>query len=652
MAASSTRTRKPNSKYSDCVTGTDLDEAIIGKKPPSVHKQINGEINNIVFETKHLNTWKEVLLSHFGKEKAHINENGDVIKILYNEEDTVNFNFYNTGKVNIQGATCNCFYEKNFENLKALVENELAKKVNVPTQEKELVNNEITAIKTVDCEETTNQSTVIKTVENNESTAIKTIDCEETTNAPNLDQDNIVQLDKIKTPNPKQQNHQSKTPPRSPESISVHNTLQNMQASMQYLEQCMCLLTKQVDTKIDTEMKKCSEEISNNKQEISSVNEKLSKKIEDLNQKVIKLQENSKFELSTSKHEQLLNDNIELRDANSKLKELITTERLENQKMREDNHKMREEINMLNTLLTQSESVRDQLKHELEYEKQMHNQTKNGDVAEQNTSFKISTENRFSILDNTPENSKQKKKSAHKVEIVMDSHGNGIEAKKLYKHQDVNITVLGKGLKNIKGAIQYIQNLENPQHIIIGVGSNDLSDQRNTTEEVLQRIESLTKSVDQSSSLHIHVLPVFERVNQPVFNKKAIELNRGLQNMCSRIENVSFVKNDTISAKNISLFEWDGIHFSNKGKKALARMIKTHMNPKLGLKEYENYKGADEYEYHYRSPNQGASPNWDDYYPRSHYDDYQGALPHWDQSNARGKRRYIEDIVNHLMNMN
>ena len=290
-----------------------------------------------------------------------------------------------------------------------------------------------------------------------------------------------------------------------------------MQTSMQSLEQCMCLLTKQVDTKIDAEMKKCSEEISNNKQEISSVNEKLSKKIEDLNQKVIKLQENSKFELSTSKHEQLLNDNIELRDANSKLKELITTERLENQKMREDNHKMREEINMLNTLLAQSESIRDQLKHELEYEKQMHNQTKNGDVTEQNTSFKISTENRFSILDNTPENSKlPKKKSAHKVEIVMDSHGNGIEAKKLYKHQDVNIIVLGKGLKNIKGAIQYIQNLENPQHIIIGVGSNDLSDQRNTTEEVLQGFESLTKSVDQSSSLHIHVLPVFERVNKSI----------------------------------------------------------------------------------------------------------------------------------------
>ena len=76
------------------------------------------------------------------------------------------------------------------------------------------------------------------------------------------------------------------------------------------------------------------------------------------------------------------------------------------------------------------------------------------------------------------------------------------------------------------------------------------------------------------------------------------------------------------------------------------------MNPKLGLKEYENYKRADDYESYYRSPNQGASPNWDDYYPRSHYDDYQGSLPHWEPSNAIGKRRYIEDIVNHLMNMN
>ena len=55
------------------------------------------------------------------------------------------------------------------------------------------------------------------------------------------------------------------------------------------------------------------------------------------------------------------------------------------------------------------------------------------------------------------------------------------------------------------------KNLGNPQHIIIRVGSNDLSDQRNTTEEILQGIEGITKSADRSSSLHI--LPVFERVN-------------------------------------------------------------------------------------------------------------------------------------------
>ena len=32
------------------------------------------------------------------------------------------------------------------------------------------------------------------------------------------------------------------------------------------------------------------------------------------------------------------------------------------------------------------------------------------------------------------------------------------------------------------------------------------------------------------------------------------------------------------------------MHFSNQGKKALARIIKSHMNPKLEL--YENYKSA------------------------------------------------------------
>ena len=37
---------------------------------------------------------------------------------------------------------------------------------------------------------------------------------------------------------------------------------------------------------------------------------------------------------------------------------------------------------------------------------------------------------------------------AHKIEIVMDSHGNGLEPRRMYKNQDVNIHVLGAGKKN------------------------------------------------------------------------------------------------------------------------------------------------------------------------------------------------------------
>ena len=36
-----------------------------------------------------------------------------------------------------------------------------------------------------------------------------------------------------------------------------------------------------------------------------------------------------------------------------------------------------------------------------------------------------------------------------KIEIVMDSHGNGLDPRRMYKNQDVNVHVLGAGKKNL-----------------------------------------------------------------------------------------------------------------------------------------------------------------------------------------------------------
>lgn len=48
---------------------------------------------------------------------------------------------------------------------------------------------------------------------------------------------------------------------------------------------------------------------------------------------------------------------------------------------------------------------------------------------------------------------------AHKIEIVMDSHGNGLDPRRMYKNQDVNVHVLGAGKKNLDGAMHYVQSL-------------------------------------------------------------------------------------------------------------------------------------------------------------------------------------------------
>ena len=39
---------------------------------------------------------------------------------------------------------------------------------------------------------------------------------------------------------------------------------------------------------------------------------------------------------------------------------------------------------------------------------------------------------------------------SHEIEIVIDSHGNGLDPRRMFKKQDVNIQVLGAGKKNFK----------------------------------------------------------------------------------------------------------------------------------------------------------------------------------------------------------
>ncbi|CAC5408816.1 unnamed protein product [Mytilus coruscus] len=110
---------------------------------------------------------------------------------------------------------------------------------------------------------------------------------------------------------------------------------------------------------------------------------------------------------------------------------------------------------------------------------------------------------------------------AQDLEIIIDSHGNGLLTSKLYRNIQSKIKVLGPGKKNnIKGAGETILETTNKdtRHIVLGVGSNDLSIKTTTAcvNEMKNLIENTKNSHTRSD---IHVLPTFDPVKQPHFNK-------------------------------------------------------------------------------------------------------------------------------------
>ncbi|CAG2249920.1 unnamed protein product [Mytilus edulis] len=151
-------------------------------------------------------------------------------------------------------------------------------------------------------------------------------------------------------------------------------------------------------------------------------------------------------------------------------------------------------------LKTQNEALEDKnqfLKKKIsDLEKQQHEIL----VAEVQYEANISTQNRFTELTSlnddmtvTPISEKNREQQYIKkndensiskekphfldLEIIIDSHGKGLSASKLYRNVQTKIKVLGPGKKNIKGEGEAILQTTNKdtRHIVLGVGSNDLS---------------------------------------------------------------------------------------------------------------------------------------------------------------------------------
>ena len=186
------------------------------------------------------------------------------------------------------------------------------------------------------------------------------------------------------------------------------------------------------------------------------------------------------------------------------------------------------------------------------------------------------------------EKSESNKKS--KLNIIIDSQGNLLDGTKMYKNMEVEISVLGPGQKNIKGARSHIsqQYYTHDDHVIVAVGSNDLTNRH--PDWCINEMEYLIKDLRlQIPESNIHILPAFERLNNDPFNLDASAYNEKLKLLCAKYS-IKHIQNNSINTTNSQFFREDDIHLNMKGCIALVRLIKTHINSCLNLKPYEQYK--------------------------------------------------------------
>ena len=107
----------------------------------------------------------------------------------------------------------------------------------------------------------------------------------------------------------------------------------------------------------------------------------------------------------------------------------------------------------------------------------------------------------------------------------------------MYKNQDVNINVLGAGKKNFDGAMQYVQSLKSPQHVVVGVGSNDIATK--SPKSIVTQIENLVVCA-QKKQCSVHILSLLEKMDQEDDNERVRNVNDKLSETFKDRENVYF----------------------------------------------------------------------------------------------------------------
>lgn len=172
------------------------------------------------------------------------------------------------------------------------------------------------------------------------------------------------------------------------------------------------------------------------------------------------------------------------------------------------------------------------------------------------------------------------------VTIISDSHGKQLDGEKLYRYKKSSVHILDN--KTTKGAKEFIERNQNlGSNTVIVTGSNDLTDR--SVEDVIEDTNNLIQYHEENfPNSKLHIFPAIHRLNNKPYNDKVNKFNKEIFKFQSN--HTSIIRNTELHELNPLLFAGDNVHFNKSGNLALVDVLKSHLNPVLGLLPYVKRK--------------------------------------------------------------
>ena len=202
--------------------------------------------------------------------------------------------------------------------------------------------------------------------------------------------------------------------------------------------------------------------------------------------------------------------------------------------------------------------------------------------------------------------------------------------------------ILEPNKKNIAGVNEFVDNHDTPKHLIIGIGNTDISSR--PLSECMADMTVLLPKLTSLQNYTVYLLSGFERIGKETLNQNVSKMNIAIKKFCEHHSNFHFVANPVpINSKHKSLYQKDGVNFSNNGQEAFLRVLKTHLNPYIGLKPCISQINS--------SPN-NSNNIFSDYqqgYPNSRPSDHPSNYSRFRPQIQHDNQYEIRNVLQHLM---